>query len=110
MRQGELLALRWQDVDLENATTSVRRTLARDGGRVFIGEQKTRKSRVRERTLLRALPLHCVEHFLGFGHKLIEVFFGSANVNDYRRTLNLQDDEPVFPSININYSPRVLVL
>jgi integrase len=45
MRQGELLALRWQDVDLENATISVRRTLTRDGGRVTIGEPKTRKSR-----------------------------------------------------------------
>ena len=45
MRQGELLALRWQDVDLEDATISVRRTLTRDGGRVIIGEPKTRKSR-----------------------------------------------------------------
>jgi integrase len=45
MRQGELLALRWQDVDLEDATISVRRTLTRDGGRFTIGEPKTRKSR-----------------------------------------------------------------
>jgi integrase len=27
MRQGELLALKWQDLDLENATISVRRTI-----------------------------------------------------------------------------------
>ncbi len=45
MRQGELLALRWQDVDLENASLSVRRTLTRDGGRVVMGEPKTKKSR-----------------------------------------------------------------
>jgi integrase len=45
MRQGELLALRWHDVDLENASISVRRTLTRDGGRVAIGEPKTKKSR-----------------------------------------------------------------
>ncbi len=45
MRQGELLALRWQDVDLKNGTLSVRRTLTRDGGRVIIGEPKTKKSR-----------------------------------------------------------------
>ena len=32
MRQGELLALKWQDIDLENATVSVRRTLTRSGG------------------------------------------------------------------------------
>ena len=45
MRQGELLALRWQDVDLKNATLSVRHTLTRSGGRVVIGEPKTKKSR-----------------------------------------------------------------
>lgn len=45
MRRGELLALRWQDVDLENTTISIRRTLTRDGGRYTIGEPKTKKSR-----------------------------------------------------------------
>ncbi|MBA2693071.1 MAG: site-specific integrase [Rubrobacter sp.] len=45
MRQGELLALKWQDIDLENTTLSVRRTLTRDGGRFTIGEPKTKKSR-----------------------------------------------------------------
>ncbi len=45
MRQGELLALKWQDVDLDNATLSVRRTLTRVGGRIVIGEPKTKKSR-----------------------------------------------------------------
>ena len=45
MRQGELLALRWQDVDLMNGTLSVRHTLTRRGGRVVIGEPKTKKSR-----------------------------------------------------------------
>jgi integrase len=45
MRQGELLALRWQDVDMENAVVSVRRTLTRSGGRVTFGEAKTKKSR-----------------------------------------------------------------
>jgi integrase len=45
MRQGELLALRWQDVDLENATVSVRRTLTKNGGRLLLGEPKTKKSR-----------------------------------------------------------------
>ena len=45
MRQGELLALRWQDVDMENAVVSVRRTLTRNGGRVAFGEPKTNRSR-----------------------------------------------------------------
>src|SRR5215203_4585706 len=34
MRQGEMLALRWQDVDMENAVVSVKRTLTRIGGKV----------------------------------------------------------------------------
>jgi integrase len=45
LRQGELLALRWQDVDTENAVVSVRRTLTRSGGRVVFGDPKTKKSR-----------------------------------------------------------------
>lgn len=45
MRQGELLALKWQDVDLENARLSVRRTITKSGGKVLLGEPKTRKSR-----------------------------------------------------------------
>ena len=45
MRQGELLALKWHDVDLENATVSVRRTITTSGGRILLGESKTKKSR-----------------------------------------------------------------
>ena len=45
MRQGELLALKWQDVDLENARASVRRTITMNGGRILLGEPKTKKSR-----------------------------------------------------------------
>jgi len=45
MRQGELLGLKWDDVDLDNATIRVRRTLTRHGGKVALGEPKTRESR-----------------------------------------------------------------
>jgi integrase len=45
MRQGELLALKWSDVDLENATISVRRTITKSGTRLLLGEPKTKKSR-----------------------------------------------------------------
>ncbi|MGH3088411.1 MAG: site-specific integrase [Rubrobacteraceae bacterium] len=45
MRQGELLALKWEDFDLENAVVRVKRTLTRNGGRFSIGEPKTKKSR-----------------------------------------------------------------
>jgi integrase len=45
LRQGELLALRWEDVDLEARTLQVRRTLTRDGGKLTVGPTKTSKGR-----------------------------------------------------------------
>ena len=73
MRQGELLALKWSDVDLENAVISVRRTLMKSGGSLLLGEPKTKKSR---RTIqlteeaVRALREHLdrqVEHIQRLG-------------------------------------------
>jgi integrase len=43
--QGELLALRWEDVDIEEKTLTVRRTITKDGGKLHIGPTKTIKSR-----------------------------------------------------------------
>ncbi len=45
LRQGELLALKWQDLDLEAGTLRVRRTLTYAGGRHSLAEPKTKKSR-----------------------------------------------------------------
>ena len=47
MRRGELLGLKWEDVDLDNATMRIRRTLTRtDNGRqLALGEPNTKKSR-----------------------------------------------------------------
>ena len=47
MRRGELLGLKWSDVDLKNASLSVKRTLTRtdNGKRVTLGDPKTKKSR-----------------------------------------------------------------
>jgi integrase len=45
MRQGEILALKWTDVDLENFTISVRRTLTKSGTKIVTGETKTSKGR-----------------------------------------------------------------
>jgi len=44
MRKGEILALRWQDVDLEQAKLQVRRTLYRVDGELVFQEPKTRGS------------------------------------------------------------------
>ncbi len=45
LRQGELLALKWEDLDLEAGILRVRRTLTRTKGTYSVGEPKTRKSR-----------------------------------------------------------------
>jgi integrase len=45
LRQGELLALRWEDVDIEEKTLRVRRTITKDGGKLLIGPTKTAKGR-----------------------------------------------------------------
>lgn len=45
MRQGELLALKWEDVDLNEEVIRIRRTLVRSGGRIALGEPKTKGSR-----------------------------------------------------------------
>lgn len=43
LRQGELLGLRWQDVDLDDGTVTVRHTLGRGG--LGLGEPKTESSK-----------------------------------------------------------------
>ena len=44
LREGELLDLRWKDVDLEGAVLRVSQTLTRDGGMVSVGPPKTKNS------------------------------------------------------------------
>ena len=46
MRQGELLALRWEDVDLEQGFALVRRALEKPGKRPVFTSPKNRKARV----------------------------------------------------------------
>jgi integrase len=45
MRQGELLGLKWEDVDLNKCVVRIRHTLTRTGSRLRLGEPKTKKSR-----------------------------------------------------------------
>jgi integrase len=55
LRQGELLGLKWDDVDLENGLIRVRRTLARHRGHLLLGEPKTKRSRRTVRLTERAV-------------------------------------------------------
>lgn len=45
MRRGELLSLKWEDVDIEGSSVRVRRTLTRKVGSYGFGEPKTKMSR-----------------------------------------------------------------
>lgn len=47
LRRGELLALRWEDADLERGTLRVGRSLTREKGRYLMGDTKTKKGRRR---------------------------------------------------------------
>lgn len=51
LRQGELLALRWEDVDLEARTVQVRRTIKSDGGKLAVAPAKTAKVGTRSSSL-----------------------------------------------------------
>ena len=56
LRQGEALGLRWDDIDLDNATIIVRKQLQRIEGKLQLTEPKTERSR---RTI--ALPPFAVD-------------------------------------------------
>ncbi len=45
MREGELLGLKWEDVDLEAGVLRLRHALVREGGKTALGDLKTAKSR-----------------------------------------------------------------
>lgn len=55
MRRGELLGLKWDDVDLDGSTIRVRRTLTRKGTGYVLGEPKTKHSRRTVRLTQRAV-------------------------------------------------------
>jgi len=59
MRQGELLGLKWEGVDLDSQTVRIRWTLTRKGsdtgGSYRLGEPKTKKSRRTVRLTERAV-------------------------------------------------------
>lgn len=44
LRQGELLGLRWSDVDFDGGSVTVRKTLHRRGGEYFLDDPKTAES------------------------------------------------------------------
>lgn len=76
MRQGELLGLRWRDLDWSAHRLAVHHTLVRMDGRWWLGEPKTAKSQraidltVPTLELLRAHRTRQAERLLAMGHRL----------------------------------------
>lgn len=44
LRRGELLALRWEDLDVQNRTLSINKSVARQNGKLVISTPKTPNS------------------------------------------------------------------
>ncbi len=68
MRRGEMLALRWEDVDLQRSVLAVRQTYSRGGDGFVFGTPKSaagRRSIALPRSLVTALHKHRVEQVEG---------------------------------------------
>ncbi|MCL5736918.1 MAG: site-specific integrase [Actinobacteria bacterium] len=78
-RQGEILAVRWQDIDLDEGSLSVRYALGRKDGKYCLVEPKTRQSR---RTIaLPAIALNALKaHHEGQQTEDVEVKEGWENL------------------------------
>ena len=78
MRQGELLGLRWRDVDWAARRISVHHTLVRMHGRWWLGDPKTPRASARSTLtdptldLLRAHRAHQAERLLAIGHRITD--------------------------------------
>lgn len=86
MRQGELLALRWRDVDLDGSTLRVRATLQRTEAGFVFAEPKTAQSRRRialSKTVVDALRQHKIRQ--------LEERLAAVNV--------WEDHDLVFPNV-----------
>jgi integrase len=94
MRQGELLALRWQDVDMKNGAVSVRRTITRNGGSIEMGEPKTKKSRRSIRLTPRAIE--ALEAHLE--HQLREMGILGDRYEDQGLIFTTSTGRPINPS------------
>jgi len=85
MRLGELLGLRWEDLDWEKKTLSIKRQLQRDPGKGFIFTAPKTKAGLRAVTLgkntLEVLKLHSSE-YSAYHHPLIFSFLDGSPLGE----------------------------
>lgn len=97
MRSGECFALRWEDIDFENMTISIRHTLNDIGGKHELTPPKTKKS-------IRTI---------GMSETVASVFRAQKEYTDLLKIAlgeNYAHPEMVFPSAHGNYRDRTSVL
>jgi integrase len=96
LRRGELLGLRWADVDLDNGTLMIEQTVQRTGGKLHLSDAKTEGSKS-------VLPLPEWTWMVLLEHQ------ESQNVEQVRLKEAWQDHDLVFPSeIGTPMEPRNL--
>jgi integrase len=108
MRPGEILGLKWDDIDLKRATISVRRTIEDHKGKPVVGEPKTAGSRRRidiPRRCVAALALQ-KERLLAEGlHSVGWVFPSTAGtplgIRNVSRMFKIALEEAKLPDIRL---------
>lgn len=96
LRHGELLGLRWQDIDFEDRTLTVAQTVARADGRLYLGPAKTAGSEA-------TIPLPKVTRRVLLEHQIAQEAERSEVAEFW------QDHDLVFPSsIGTPMEPRNL--
>jgi integrase len=107
-RQGEILGLKWEDIDLDNSRLSIRRKIIEIGGHIYIEEPKTKKSR-RQIDLPQMAVQALIEHrkrMLKEGYAGAGWVFPSTNGEPIRRqSFNLWAHQPIHVTAKLRYIP-----
>lgn len=88
LRQGEMLGLKWGDIDLKEGSLSVRRTLLERKGKHAFGEPKTAKGRRKvdlPKMAVEALKQHRVK-MMAEGHRASQLVFCDTEGNPLRKS------------------------
>jgi integrase len=112
LRRGELLGLRWQDVDLHAGTLQVRQTLARVTTAHSVGKKTvlvflTPKTEQSRRTV--ALPAECVTALRQYkARQAQEKLAGGQGYHDYGLVFCREDGRPIDPRSMNRYFAQAL--
>jgi integrase len=94
LRRGEIFGLKWEDIDFNNSTITIKRTLARITGEIFFKDPKTQKSR---RTLV--LPQDLIDMLRKHRKKQLEYKILLGNEYQDNNLICCKDNgEPINPN------------